>query len=242
MATDLSQIDVVILCGGLGTRLRSEIGDSQKVMAPIGEIPFLDIIIDDLKEEGFRHIVLATGYKSESIILHYKKENQNRWGNLEIKYSEEDSPLGTGGAIYNARLFLKSNPFIVLNGDSFCPISYRSFIDFHKSRGGLATLVVSRVANVKDYGSVNFNTHSYLVNSFEEKVNQQSGYANAGIYCFDQKVFLPSMFYKPSSLEKHILPMIMNRKSLHAFEVDAEFIDIGTPERYLKAQKMLKNK
>jgi hypothetical protein len=88
-----SQSAVLILAGGLGTRLRSATGIGQKVLAPVGGQPFLDKILSRLDHAGFREVVLCTGYRSEDVQRRYGHE----YGEMELRYSEEEVPLGTGG-------------------------------------------------------------------------------------------------------------------------------------------------
>jgi NDP-sugar pyrophosphorylase family protein len=228
--SNLSEIDVLVLCGGFGKRLQPVIYDVPKVMAEINQRPFLDMIVGHLETQGFEHIILATGYKKDSIRFHFESQKRKAF----VEYSEETKPLGTGGAIHNARFLLRSDTFIVVNGDSFCPLSYKPFIVFSKNH--FSSVVVSMVDNAKDYGTVRFDS-TKQVQGFEEKAYQGSGYVNAGIYCFNRNVL--RMFYEPCSLEKDILPPLARQQFLHAYVTDRKFFDIGTPERYVRAQKKL---
>jgi len=123
----LQNTDVLILCGGLGKRLRTEVGDSQKVMARINDRPFLDILLEYLKFQGFKRCILCVGYKADLVEQYYSGHSQG----FEIAFSKEEEPLGTGGAIKNAREFVHSDQFFALNGDVFCAINYQEVMDFH---------------------------------------------------------------------------------------------------------------
>src|SRR5436190_1505274 len=124
---DLNKIDVAILCGGLGKRLRPTIGESPKVMAQVNGQPFLDLVLDYLYGQGSRRVILLTGYKAEVIEQYYRQNSRQ----LTIEFSREMKPLGTGGALKQAQGLIKSDPFILMNGDSFCKLDYRAFLDFH---------------------------------------------------------------------------------------------------------------
>ena len=109
MNTKPSQVDVVVLCGGLGTRLREVVSDRPKPMALIENRPFLEILIQNFRRAGFRRFVLCTGHLSDSVEAHFA----NRYSDLAIVISEENRPLGTAGAIKNAEHRIHSNPFLV---------------------------------------------------------------------------------------------------------------------------------
>lgn len=240
---DFKSTDVAILAGGQGTRLRSIIGESQKVMAKVQDQPFLDILINYLEKQEIRRITLLTGYKSEMIKLNYF---QDHWEKIIFQLQDEAEPLGTGGAIKNARSLLKSDPFFVLNGDSFCDVDFKSLLKFHKEHKGKATVVVSRMEDTRDYGTIEYDPRNYAVLGFYEKRPQKlSGYVNAGVYCFNQSIF--ELLDDKCSLEKHVLDRLGNQNrilgsQLFAFPTKEEFLDIGTPERYDKAQKILRQK
>ncbi len=124
-------MDVIILCGGLGMRLRDVVGDRPKSMAEISGRPFLDILVDYVARYGFTHFILCTGFKGDLIKRYYK----NKRGRLIFVVSDEDQPLGTAGAIKNAESFIESDMFLVLNGDSLCEIDIEDFIKFHIGKG-----------------------------------------------------------------------------------------------------------
>jgi D-glycero-alpha-D-manno-heptose 1-phosphate guanylyltransferase len=228
-----NHVDVLILCGGQGTRLRSVVGASQKVMASVGDRPFLEIIVDHLVQQGFKHLILSRGYQAHDVTI------ESRPG-LTIETSDEKEPLGTGGAVAFARTLVKSNPFFVLNGDSFCAIDFQQCLDFHMKNKALATVVVSKVDDASDYGTV--EVEGDRLKSFQEKTKSKSGFVNAGIYCLDRAVL--DDITQPSSIEKDIFPKLIQKYKdrIRAFRTDEQFIDIGTPERYKQAQKLLRRK
>ncbi len=238
----LNEIDVVILCGGLGKRLRSEIGRSQKTMAAIRGEPFLNIWIRDLSKQGFRRIILCTGYRAESVHRYYRKNNFG----VEIVYSREKNPLGTGGALGHSGPMIHSDPFFVLNGDSYCAVSFKKLLSYHHLKKSLVTIVISKVKNQKDYGSVSFHKDKRIT-GFKEKVDSSlkrshastDFYANAGIYCFRKNIFQLMPKVAIFSLEKDFFPRLL-RKPVFAFKVNTPFWDIGTPYRYQYAQSVLK--
>lgn len=234
---DMSRIDALILCGGKGKRLRPLIKKCPKPMANIAGRPFLDIIIGYLRKYGISRIILGVGYKSKVIKDHYSKKDAGKG----IRFSEEKIPLGTGGGIKKARHLIKSSPFLVLNGDSFCKVSLDGFMRFHKEKKAIASVVVAKARAQKDCGVITID-RTLRITAFNEKATAgRSGFVNAGIYIFDKKIFGLMPDKKSFSLEKELMPNILGRK-VYGYATNAKFIDIGTPERYKLAKKILKMK
>lgn len=236
----LSKIFVVILCGGLGKRLRKVVSDRPKPMADINGKPFLDIVIKHLISCGIRNIVLAAGYKSEKIEEYYKNKNWEVKIKKEIKIyvSKEKKLLGTGGAVKNVEKYIKSNPFIVLNGDTFCKIDYRKLLNWHIKKGAVATVVVTKKRNSLDVGFIKMDEHNKKIIEFQEKQkeNFDSKYVNVGIYVFNKTIFKLIPKNKKCSLEYDVFPKIRN---IFGYNTNKKFIDIGTPERYKLAKEWL---
>ena len=114
---------MLLLVGGMGTRLRSVLSGKPKPLAPIGEISFLELLVMQLRANGFRNLVMCTGFEAGQI--HEKFGDGHKW-NVNISYSEENQPLGTAGAIKLAEPFLRQSPnFVVMNGDSFLELDLR---------------------------------------------------------------------------------------------------------------------
>jgi len=143
-------MNVLVLAGGLGTRLARVVGHLPKVMAPINGVPFLDYVLDQLRDQGFDRIILSVGYKCESIIKYYGDGSQL---GICIEYSLEPRPLGTGGAIRKAEPLLDEE-FLVVNGDSYLELKYDELIQFHHQRGSSITLALTRVWEPDRYGMV----------------------------------------------------------------------------------------
>ncbi len=230
----LSKIDVVILCGGYGKRLQGVVKDIPKPMAKIKHRPFLSILIDFITNYGFKRFILCTGYKSEIIEGYYRQKVNN----LTIEFSREKEPLGTGGAIKNAENYIKSNPFLVVNGDSFCKINLKEFVDFHFRRDALISIAVTNTDICDDYGTINIDD-SHRIIEFNEKVKgYKNRLINAGFYLLQREVFLLMPEKNNFSIERDFFPKIIKR-NLYAFETQESLIDIGTPERYEKAKNLL---
>ena len=230
---------MVILCGGQGQRLRSVIGESQKVMAQVFDEPFLDILLKYLEEQGFSRVILCTGYKTKDMEDYYLENFRSK---LSLEFSKEEEPLGTGGALKKAKPFIRSNPFIVLNGDCFCPLEYVDFVKFYQEKNALASLVVTEIKENKDFGKVQLTADSRVL-GFQEKMQGKGPcYVSTGIYCFDsKKIFSLMPVSLKFSLEYDFFPRLLDHV-FFGFISAKEFIDIGTPERFERAKFFLKKR
>ncbi len=227
-------LEAVILAGGMGTRLRSVITDVPKPMAPIAGRPFLSYILDDLQAQGIKRVILCTGYKHEVVENHY----QDSYKGMEIVYSIEDTPLGTGGAIRKALGQVKAPQVIILNGDTMFRADLIEMREFHTGNGADMTIALKKMEDSQRYGVV--ETADNKVVRFCEKTESKAGSINGGIYMLNKTMFpelekLPEKF----SFEKEFMEPSYKDINMMAYESDAYFIDIGIPEDYEKAQHEL---
>jgi D-glycero-alpha-D-manno-heptose 1-phosphate guanylyltransferase len=240
----MRNIQAVVLCGGLGTRLRPAVPHLPKSLAPVAGRPFLDYILSSVAAASMRDVLLCTGYSGDAVERHYASSAEARNG-LRIEYSREHAALGTAGALRNARAAIRSNPFLVLNGDSLLEINFEEFLAWHLASGAVATLALTRVVDSRRYGSVVLDANGE-VRRFAEKVEsapngvgREGALVNAGVYALDRRV-LDSIPSSPSmiSLEKEIFPALIGR-DLFGFVTTGFFIDIGVPEEYQRAQTVI---
>lgn len=225
---NVSNTDVVVLCGGFGTRLSSLNLGVPKGLISIAGKPFLDLLIGRLVESGFKRFILCTGHMSDKYQTWFKS---NRRDEIDLIFSEEITPLGTGGAVENALSKVSSDRFVLVNGDSLCEIHYQDFFERTISREVLATMVVTR--NVLDRtgsGHVMFGPDLRATN-MNVNMEGHTGYVNAGIYMIDKSYYEVCNFKAPFSLEGDVFPELIRRKKMDVFTTGAELIDIGTPER-----------
>ncbi len=241
--TNLEKIDVIILCGGLGTRLRPIIFDEPKVLAKIGDQKFLDILINNILFYKFRNITLCIGHLKDNIKKHFDRHcgNYYNYGNYSIKFSEEDEPLGTGGALKNAESLIRSDPFVVMNGDSICNVNFKEFLDFHINKKALLSIVLSESTTSKDYGRVTLYKSSRITNFNEKPIDNNEALISAGIYIMQKDIFSYMPDRKTFSLEYDLFPKLCN-DMCYGFIADSKVIDIGTPERYIEAINILSTK
>jgi NDP-sugar pyrophosphorylase family protein len=237
---ETGKIDVIILCGGAGKRLKAAVDDYPKSMAKINDKPFLDILIDYVASFGFKRFILCIGYRGNVIEEYFEK---NKKGTLEILFSREKEPLGTGGAIKNAESLIKSSPFLVMNGDSFCELDLPKFIRFHKEKRSLASITLSEVSDENnDYGAVILGDSDKIIGFQEKKdLKYPQKLVNAGVYLFQIDIFSKMPSTINFSLEYDFFPKMVNEE-FYGYKIKAAFIDIGTPQRYKKANQILASK
>jgi D-glycero-alpha-D-manno-heptose 1-phosphate guanylyltransferase len=224
----------VLLVGGLGTRLRSVLPSTPKPLASVGNRPFLELLVRQLRNQGIYDLVFCTGYLGHEIESEFG--NGSAW-DVNIEYSREPHPMGTAGAVKFAEPLLRQDSdFLVMNGDSFMEIDFRRLIHVHRTSGGIASMAVLRRKNEMRYGTVQLAADG-RVSAFTEKTGSSAvGFVNAGIYVFNPRIFehIPE---GPGSLERDIFPKLLDH-GVYAAEQHGVFIDIGTPEDYVRAQEI----
>ena len=228
--------DVVLLVGGLGTRLRSVLGDdTPKALALIKGRPFLWYLLKRLAEQGFTQITLATAHLSETFqtdLQRYVPEG------LSVQFSFESSPRGTGGAILESLAVISSSPFVAMNGDVFVKVPLRDMIQFHNDSGSVATLALVEVDDVARFGTVEMDDVGGIT-AFKEKTGEHiPGWISAGVYVLSHQALTHVLDKDVCSIEKDVFPAWAGR-GLKGFRVDSPFIDIGLPETYEAATSFL---
>lgn len=253
-------MDAIVLVGGLGTRLRQVITDVPKPMAPVGDVPFLDILLEKLlRHSVIERVVLAVGYKREIVQSYFGDRAYNR----KILYAIEKDPLGTGGGIRNALAHTRSREVLVVNGDTLFEVDIEAMVESHRRQSADLTLALKPMQDFSRYGTVilentalentavktgnigKSSEESYLsasrVIGFQEKQHQTEGLINGGVYLLNQTLFdglekrLPHRF----SFETDFLEVYLQRLKIHGFTSTGYFIDIGIPEDYSRAQHEL---
>ena len=229
--------DAILLCGGVGLRLRSVIGNAPKGMAEVAGRPFLELLLRQLRRYGFERAILAVGYGQDLIHSHF---GQRAFG-LNLVHSAESSPLGTGGALRNAADLVESENVLIMNGDSYTDADLSKFVMSHcEARADASVLVVPADGRV-DCGSALVNGNGTLT-GFREKQGAHAPYLNAGIYVASRKILYEIPANVEISLEHEVLPRWLKEgKRIKGFISSSKCIDIGTPERYRSAQDILAN-
>jgi D-glycero-alpha-D-manno-heptose 1-phosphate guanylyltransferase len=235
--SDLQDMPAVLLVGGMGTRLRSVLPSTPKPLARVGNLPFLQLLVLQLRSQGIRRIVLCTGHLAEQIEEEFG--DGCKW-DVTIDYSKELKPLGTAGAVKLAERYLQNvSDFLVMNGDSFLEIDFQKFVRFHRERGGVISMAVRRVSDASRYGSVQLDANNRVLGFSEKTGASVPNIVNGGVYVFNRSV-LKQIPEGPASLERDIFPKALGR-GVYALDQQGMFIDIGTPEDYARAQTLAEN-
>lgn len=224
-------LEAMILAGGKGTRLQEVINDRPKPMAEVSGRPFLEWILISLRNQGVRKVILCTGYMGD-IIEDYFKDGR-RW-DIEVQYSLEYFPLGTGGAVRQATDRIENKRFLILNGDSYSRFDLYNLLNSHIKKKALMTMGIVNVPDCRRYGQVKTGDDGAVLVFQEKSSILCPGLINAGIYLIEREVaeIIPEgMFY---SLESDFFPGFIGC-GLYAFMGTNPFLDIGIPESLASA-------
>jgi len=235
--TSLASVDVAILAGGLGTRLRGTIGETPKVLAPVGGQPFLDHLLRWLAGFGTRRIVLCLGFRADMVVDHLR---HTAVSGLEIVTSIEPKPMGTAGALRLAVPKFKSDPVMVINGDTFVDADLSGFVAAHRKAGASASILATTVPSMARYGRLVVD-EAGGIQRFAEKdpADTGPGPINAGIYLLNRSWLDTLARGNAESLERDVFAASAPRTFRAVSSGDAAFIDIGTPESLAEAPAVL---
>lgn len=232
----LSDLTAVILAGGLGTRLRSVVADMPKVLAQVCDRPFLTYLLDQLAAAEVQQVVLCTGYLGDQI---YDMLGES-YRCLRLRYSQESVPLGTGGALGLARSFVRSDPALIMNGDSFFQADLPAFYAWYCQQQPDCALLLTQVSDMQRFGRVHTNSTGKIL-SFTEKGQSGPGWINTGIYLLSQRVLQTIPTQKVVSLERDMFPAWIGQ-NFYAHRQTGAFLDIGVPESYAAAAHFFRSK
>lgn len=222
-------MEAIILAGGFGTRLRAVVPDLPKPMAPVGERPFLAILLMQLAQAGFQRVVLALGYKAETIQAYFGAH----YAGMTLVYTVEDTPLGTGGAIRQALSLCQDDHIFIFNGDTYLALEIGE-VEACWQKLKSPIIVARSVPDTARYGRIESSHNRFT--GFSEKGASGPGLINAGCYVFPPNLldtFEPGSAF---SLETDFLAHAVHKQDFRVFVTDGHFIDIGVPEDYARAQ------
>lgn len=235
-----ADLNVVVICGGLGTRLRELFPDQQKTILDVAGKPFLQWVIAFYQQYGFKRFIFCAGHFAEQV-----KESVSSLLPPEVYHvSTEVEPLGTAGAVRNALSSILSEQMIVANGDSFCDVDLSEFIGFHFSHpdAKISIVVTDPDPSRSDMGQVMVDPTTSRVMGFRENGESASmGFRNAGIYIIERSVVSHMSPARQVSFEQELFPAMVGQ-GLYAFKTAQKVWDIGTPQRYHDAQAFFKAK
>ena len=219
---------VVLMAGGLGSRLRPLTDDCPKPMLKVGNKPLLETILENFIEYGFCRFYISVNYMSEVVKSYFG--DGSRWG-VAISYLEEDQRLGTAGAL-SLLPERPSEPLLVMNGDLLTKVNFSQLLDFHASHLAMGTMCVREYDFQVPYGVVKIENHR--ITGIDEKPVQRF-FVNAGIYVLQPEaldIISPNTFFDmPSLFEK----FIEQRNETAVFPIREYWLDIGHMADYERA-------
>ena len=224
----MNKYPAIILAGGFGTRLRRVINDLPKPMASINGKPFLHYVFVYLSRQKIDKAILSVGYRAAVIEAYFR----DKYLDIEIVYSREEEPLGTGGGIKKGFQHVDDFAF-VLNGDTFFDIDLNAVESFHTETSSDISLALKPMKNFDRYGTVELKDERIL--KFDEKKPVAKGLINGGVY-FLHKKMLNDVKEEKFSFEKDLLEKLVTDRKINGKIFYDYFIDIGIPEDYEKAQ------
>ncbi len=226
-------MQAILLCGGMGTRLRSVVADRPKPMADICGKPFLQYLLEMLRDKGITEVIFALGYMGEMIEEYF--QDGSTLG-LKIAYSYEEEPLGTGGAIRNALAKILEEEVLVLNADTYFPMDYEGLLRFHQENDGDFSLATRAVEDISRYGAVRRDAAGRIL-AWNEKLGNAAqkslaGEINGGIYVM-KKSLIAEIPEGKQSLEQDCIPKWLSEgKRIFGLPFEGYFMDIGIPKDY----------
>lgn len=226
----------LFLAGGMGMRLRPLTDRLPKPMVPVMGKPLLERNFEIMKMHGINEVILSTCYRTE-VIEKYFGDGAN-FG-IKIHYVNENSPLGTGGAIKNSEKYF-TDSFFIVNSDILSNINLTEMLRFHKQKKADVTIAVTWVKNPSAYGVIEYDRDGYAV-TFREKpapCEIVSHYINAGVYIFEPDVLKKIAAGKKVSVEREVFPTLLkDGGKIAVYRGCSYWLDIGTPEKYIQAHR-----
>ena len=228
-------MQAIILCGGLATRLGDATKKVPKVLLDIAGKTVWEWQIQLLKDMGVEEVILASGHLHNVL---YARVGHH-YADVRVQYTKEEKRLGTGGAIQNAMRCITISAFFVLNGDvllaNFSP--QQMLGNFYPDMAGL--LLSIRVPDIRPYGEIVSNSEGRITAFREKQPTCRAGYINSGVYLFNQTIADAFPTQQGSfSIERDVFP---NVRDLYTLQTDADWIDIGVPERLAYAREHFQN-
>lgn len=228
-------IKAIILCAGVGSRLRPYTDSCPKPMLEISGKPLLEHTIDLLKSYGITEVAINLYHYSDAITGYF--EDGSDFG-VKIRYSLEEKPMGTAGALANLRDFF-DDTFIVFYGDVLSNLDLKEIIRFHRKNNNLITIALYRVDNPTECGIVEFNGNNRITKFIEKPRTDEvfTNLANAGIYVIEPEIlkYIPNEV--PYDFGSNLFPLLLSKGiPIHGFEINGYLIDIGTKDKYEKAK------
>jgi NDP-sugar pyrophosphorylase family protein len=242
--TAAGELQVLVLAGGLGTRLGTVVGDRPKVLAPVGERVFLDVLLEQFEAQGLQSVVLLLGHRHEQVEAHLRRPGAVPPG-MAVTVSIEPQPLGTAGAIGHARRWC-TRTFLVVNGDTFIDVDLAGLLDAHGRQRAAVTIAAVRTEDAGRFGALEVEEPpaqipggGSAIRGFREKdAAVGPGLINGGVYVIQPEVVAEIPAGRAVSFERETLPGLLAAGArLWAVPQQGAFVDIGTPSSWAGFQR-----
>ena len=228
-------IRTIMMAGGKGTRLRPLTLVRPKPMIPLVNKPIIEYTVNKLKKSGFNDIIMTLNYMSTNIKNYFKDGSE--FG-MDIRYSVEKWPLGTGGSVKKAEKYI-DDTFMVVSGDVLTDVDFKDVVRYHKEKGAIATMVLTEVEDPTHFGIAVMDKNHKITEYLEKPSPEEafSNVANTGIYIFEPEIF---DFFdgkdKEVDFSKDIFPEVIRQDAgIYGYVFNGYWNDIGRPETYLAA-------
>jgi D-glycero-alpha-D-manno-heptose 1-phosphate guanylyltransferase len=225
-------MDALILAGGFGTRLAATVPGVPKPMAPVCGKPFLELLLGALQAKGVQRAVLSLGYRAEMIVQHFGASFRG----MALVHEIETEPLGTGGAIRRCLALCQGDAALVVNGDTLLDLELPA-LQAQWAREQRPLLVGCQVPDTTRYGRLSVEEGRLV--GFSEKGASGPGWINSGHYVLPVNLLADPALPKNFSFEADFLTPELQRLDVGVFLSQGDFIDIGIPEDYARAQTVL---
>lgn len=225
-------VDGVVLVGGKGTRLRPLTLSAPKPMLPTAGVPFLSHLLSRLRSAGINHVVLGTSYRAEVFEQYFGDGSAL---GMELEYVFEPHPLDTAGAIRNVADRLRADDVVVCNGDILSGTDVGALVDKHRETRADVTLQLQRVPDPSRFGCVPTDRHGRVSAFLEKTPEPPTDQVNAGCYVFTRERIADIPAGRPVSVERETFPgLLAEGAHIHGFVDNAYWLDVGTPESYVR--------
>lgn len=244
MTRSVADCRVLILAGGLGTRLRAVVADRPKVLAPVGGRPFLDVLVARLHAGGVRRIALLLGHFHEQVERHVDDNLRTGYPDVNFACSVEPTPLGTAGALRYAQVHggLCAGTSILMNGDTYFEFDAAALLAAHDAAGALVTMATRAVPDSGRYGALDVAADGRVRGFREKDPTIGAGVINAGVYVIEPRLVDAIPGGRAVSLEREVFPALLAAgERIQAVAQDGHFVDIGTAESYAEFETFLRS-
>jgi len=229
-------VKAVVMAGGEGTRLRPMTANQPKPLLPVANRPIMEHVLRLLKKHGFEETVVTVQFLA-ALVRNYFGDGEDV--GMRLQYATEESPLGTAGSVKNAEDALRDDTFLVISGDALTDMDLSEMVRFHRDKGALVTVGLTRVPDPLEFGIVITEEDGRIQRFLEKPTWGQvfSDTVNTGVYIMEPEVLAEVSAKESVDWSHDVFPKLLQRGApIYGWVSDRYWEDVGTHESYLKAQ------